>query len=370
MIKKIASFWIAVFCFFLPVGLLANPVLKQSVDKIQNYEFGEAQTLLTQGDIPEPIRAFYLLNTKYMEMKINGHYKKANAFLDEEIEKTKPLFEASLHEASSETRMLLMYYGALLGLKAQVYMAESKYLQGYYYGYRGVQKVKSAYESDSTLTDALLAIGTYEFYSGIMAQHYHAVGLIVNTEKAIQKGIDCFRQVWEKGDLSKAEAGFLLLLINTYEIKNYDEAIHVGKRLVMDYPGNLENRALTIEALLLSHHFEEAENLLAEYDRYTTWLSNQGKKVWMLRKTYLEGVYAMEKEDYTLAKTLLKEVINTYCFEFQWQKNRAYLMLGQMADLEGDHKTAQQYYQQIIDSKETTRAVLDAKNYIKNPYTR
>jgi len=76
----------------------------------------------------------------------------------------------------------------------------------------------------------------------------------------------------------------------------------------------------------------------------------------------------MEKGDFQKAESLFQAVIKNYCFEYQWQKNRSLLKIGQMADLQGNRKKALRYYQRVMDSKETTRAVLEAEKYLKKPY--
>lgn len=362
------TLFVCAFFLNMPGGVFGAGLADKGVQKVHNYEFEEAKALFRHADIPEPVRAFYLLNSEYLRLKANGQYDTANDFLIEGIEKTKDLFEASLEKDNPQYAEMLMYYGALLGLKSQVYMAGNKYLQGYYYGLRGIQKVKAAYEMNSDLTDALLAMGTYEFYSGIMAQHYGAVGAVINADEAIQKGIDYFQQTWDLGARSRAEACHLLLLVHVYEVQDYEKALAIGEELIITFPRNLENRSLYAEALILSHHFEKADKILEEFDAYTSWLNEQGEKMWSLRKTYLQAVYAMEKGDFKKAETHFQNVVQNYCFEYQWQKNRALLKIGQMADLQGKRKKACRYYQRVVDSKETTKAALDAKKFLKNPY--
>ncbi|RKY51778.1 MAG: hypothetical protein DRP86_00020 [Candidatus Neomarinimicrobiota bacterium] len=369
MSRKIRTLTVlALFFALLPCHMLADSLLVKGVHDIQNYQFSKGQSLFRKADVPEPVRIFYLLNSEYMKLKINGQYREANEFLMNGVEEAKSVFDKALDKKNPEYADILMYYGALLGLKSQVYMAGNKYLQGYYHGYRGIEKVKTAYGLDTTLTDALIAMGTYEFYSGIMAQHYSVVGAVIDAEEAIRRGLGYFWQTWNRGERSKAEAGHLLLLIYTYEMCDYPKALTIGEELLKEYPGNLENRSLYAEALILSGHFDPADEVLGDFDKYTTWLSEGGKRVWGLRKKYVQAVYAMEKGDFQKAESLFQAVIKNYCFEYQWQKNRSLLKIGQMADLQGNRKKALRYYQRVVDSKETTRAVLEAEKYLKKPY--
>jgi|GEM_PF-1974626 len=367
---KRSSIILVVFFTIIPALLPADTdsSLIAAIAAGQNYEFDKALKLFKQASLQEPVKAFYIMNTRYRRLKINGNYKDANAFLIEGVDEHKKLFEKSLNPSNPDYAELLMYYGALLGLQAQVFMAESKYLQGYYYGLSGIKKVEDAFDLDSNLTEALLAMGTSAFYTGIMAQHYSIIGSVVNAEESIQKGIGLIQKTWDSGARSFAEAGYLLMLINLYEIQDCNKACQLGELLLEKYPGNLENRALFSEALIQCRQFERAEKVLNDIHDYTAWLDENGKKMWTLRKIYVEAVLAMEKEDFTTAEKGFKQVLKNYCFEYQWQKNLSLLRLGQMADLQGERKNAQTYYQKVINSKETTRAVLDAEQFIKTPY--
>lgn len=365
--------FIFVFIFVLlslPAILFAekDSCLIEGIAAGQNYEFDRALELFNKASLQEPVRAFYVLNTQYKKLKINGRYKEANAYLIEGVNDNKKLFEESLNPNDPDYAEILMYYGALLGLQAQVYMAESKYLQGYYSGLTGIKKVESAYDMNPDLTDAMLAIGTSAFYTGIMAQHYSIIGSVINAEESIRKGIDYIQNTWDSKARSFAEAGYLLLLINLYELQDFEKACQMGHVLLEKFPGNLENRALFAEALIQCGYFEKADKILSDFRDYTAWLDDHGKFMWSLRQTYVEAVLAMEKEEYRTAEEKFNLVLENYCFEYLWQKNLSLLRLGQMADLQGERKKAQKYYQQVINSKETTRSVLDAGRYLKNPY--
>jgi hypothetical protein len=366
--KRISFIVLLLFVLSGQITAQTDSSLTDAIAASQNYQFDKAINLLKQAPLREPVRAFYLLNAEYKKMKINGQFEEANTCLTEGVDKYKHLFEEALDPADPDYAELLMYYGALLGLKAQVYMSESKYLQGYYYGLSGIKKVEAAYDMNPDLKDALLAMGTSAFYSGVMAQHYSVVGAIIDAQDAIDKGIRLMQETWDSDARSRAEAGYLLLLIHVYERPDYEAACRLGEMLLEKYPGNLKNRVLYAEALILSHRFNKAQDILNDFDRYTDWLDKQGKKMWALRKTYVKAVLSMEKGHFTQAEKGFNEVIENYCFEYKWQKNLSLLKIGQMADLHGDRKKAIKYYKQVIESKETTQAVLDAKEYIKSPF--
>ncbi len=370
MIRKILYFILISGLLITRLPAEEDSCLTAGIARVQNYQFDQAISLFKKASLREPVQAIYLLNTKYKKLKVNGRFKEANTFLIEGVQKHKGLFKKALNSSDPDYAELLLYYGALLGLQSQVYMAESKYLQGYYHGLRGIKKVEAAYEMNPELKDALLAMGTSAFYSGVMAQHYSAVGAFINTDEALAKGIRLIKETWESDARSRAEAGYLLLLIHVYEIRDYEKACHIGKQLVEKYPGNLENRALYAEALIRLNRYDEAEEVLNDFDKHMAWLDEQGKYMWSLRKTYVKAVLAMEKGVFTEAEKKFLKVLENYCFEYKWQENLSLLKLGQMADLKGDRDQAVQYYRQVVDSKETTRSVLDAKKYLETPFTR
>jgi tetratricopeptide (TPR) repeat protein len=202
-----------------------------------------------------------------------------------------------------------------------------------------------------------------------MADHYSVVDLIYNSEEKRKLGIERLITAYENGVGAKWEAGRILLLIHLHETKNYKEASKIGENLFKRFPNNLESKSLYIESLIYLDKIEKSEKLLAEYSKSYENISHKGKEIWKVRERYLSAVLNMQKGNYEDAKKSFLFVIENYNLEFQWFKALSYLKIGQIYDLNNQRENAKKYYKLAINTRETTKAVKEAKEYLKAPFT-
>jgi len=345
--------------------------MKIGLEYFTNYEFDSAEKVysqITKKYPDEPLGWFYLMNAKYESLKLNGEYKKANTFLLDEIERISPLFENKLKERPNEV-VYLVYFGSLKGLSVRLNLAESNYLKAFNGSWRAINLIKKAYEIDPRYWDVFLPLGSYDFYGGVMADHYSVVDLIYNSEEKRKLGIERLITAYENGVGAKWEAGRILLLIHLHETKNYKEASKIGENLFKRFPNNLESKSLYIESLIYLDKIEKSEKLLAEYSKSYENISHKGKEIWKVRERYLSAVLNMQKGNYEDAKKSFLFVIENYNLEFQWFKALSYLKIGQIYDLNNQRENAKKYYKLAINTRETMKAVKEAKEYLKAPFT-
>ena len=345
--------------------------LEVGLNYFTNYQFDSGEVVyskMTKEFPNEPLGWFYLMNTKYESLKFIGEYEEAKTFLLEGIKKISPQFETKIKQNPDDV-VYLVYYGTLMSMSARINLSESNYLKAFNESWRTMKLVEKAYKIDPKYYDVFLPLGSYDFYGGVMADHYFVVSLIYNSKDKRKLGIKRLTIAYENGVGGKWEAGKILLLIHLHETRNYKEAFRIGTKLVKRFPNNLEFKSLYIELLIYLDKIDEAEKLLDEYQKSLGNIPPKGKKVWRVREKYLSAVLNMQKGNYEDAKESFLFVIDNYNLEFQWFKVLSYLKIGQMYDLKNDRENAIKYYELTIDTKETTRAVQDAKMYLKKPFT-
>lgn len=369
------SFRIA-FIFSLLLTLLsAADIYSAKVDSalflFTNNDFYAAElafSTLKPAFPDDPILDFYLLNCRYNRLKYDGEKISADALFLNEVPKLVRQFE--LYEnLSGFSALHRLYKGVTYSLLSRVYMGQSEYVAALSNGMKAIRAVNRAHDADAALWDAYLAMGTFDYFGGVMADHYSAVRLVMNGVQKRRKGIDELTLAWEKGHLGRWEAGGLLLMIELYENQNDDRAAQLGRELIQRFPGNMDAAAETIEALIYHGHIDSARLLLAAFPEKYSRFQPKGQEVWIIREHYLRGVLAMETGNFMAAKNEFRHVINQYNLEFRWHLALSYLKLGQMADLEQHRDEAIKNYQHCIALKETTRATQDAEKYLKIPYS-
>lgn len=369
-------FKILIILFFISIVFGQFPAeykkeMKIGLNYYTNFEFDSAEKVysqITEKYPNDPLGWFYLMNTKYESLKFNGKFKNADIFLLNEIQRISPLFENKIDGYPDEV-VYLVYYGTLKGMSARINLAESNYMKAFSESWRAINLIEKAYEINPKYWDVFLPLGSYNFYGGVMADHYSVVDLIYNSEKKRKLGIEQLTIAYENGVGAKWEAGRILLLIYLHETKEYEKANKIGKKLVTQFPNNLEFKSLYIELLVYLDKINEAEKLLKNYSKSYVNISQKGKKVWKVREKYLNAALNMQKGNYKDAKESFLFVIENYNLEFQWFKVLSYLKIGQIYDIQKQRENAKKYYQLAIDTKETTQAVKEAKEYLINSFT-
>lgn len=337
---------------------------------LTNFEFDSAKKVyfqITEKYPDDPLGWFYLMNAKYEFFKLNGEFKKANIFLLNEIKRISPLFENKIDEHPNEI-VYLVYYGSLKGMSARINLAESNYMKAFNESWQAINLIEKAHKINPKYWDVFLPLGSYNFYGGVMADHYSVIDWIYNSNKKRKLGIEQLTIAYEKGVGAKWEAGRILLLIHIHETKNYEKAYKIGKKLVTQFPNNLEFKSLYIELLIYLDEIKKTEELLDKYSKSYENISRKGKQIWKIREKYLNAVFNMKKGNHKDAKKSFLFVIENYNLEFQWFKVLSYLKIGQIYDLNDQREKAKKYYQSAIDTKETTQAVKEAKEYLENPF--
>ncbi len=337
---------------------------------LTNFEFDSAKKVyfqITEKYPNDPLGCFYLMNAKYEFFKLNGEFKKANIFLLNEIKRISPLFENKIDEHPNEI-VYLVYYGSLKGMSARINLAESNYMKAFNESWQAINLIEKAHKINPKYWDVFLPLGSYNFYGGVMADHYSVIDWIYNSNKKRKLGIEQLTIAYEKGVGAKWEAGRILLLIHIHETKNYEKAYKIGKKLVTQFPNNLEFKSLYIELLIYLDEIKKTEELLDKYSKSYENISRKGKQIWKIREKYLNAVFNMKKGNHKDAKKSFLFVIENYNLEFQWFKVLSYLKIGQIYDLNDQREKAKKYYQSAIDTKETTQAVKEAKEYLENPF--
>jgi tetratricopeptide (TPR) repeat protein len=344
-----------------------NILLHQGLEAYTNFDFQKADSLfskLEQESGNYPIAGFYKLNNAYNQLKYNGEIQAANRLI---LEKTPQLLhQFETYRKGSDEPMLHLYAGVTYSLKSRIYMGQGQYLPALHNGMKSIMAVNEAEKLAPGHPEIALALGSYNYFGGVMADHFSAVSLIYKSDEKRQSGLEQLRKSWGKGEFSRWEAGGLLQMLELYEHENYAEAKKVGQVLVAKFPGNPDFMARHIETLIYLNELDEARSLLDNFPViYENRLQKAGAAVWEIRRRYLEAILAMQSGNHEAAKDHFAAVIKNYNFEFRWHLAISWYKLGQMAEKENEPQQAIRYYQRCVELNETTGASLKAQKRLE-----
>ncbi|HDR05002.1 MAG TPA: tetratricopeptide repeat protein, partial [Candidatus Marinimicrobia bacterium] len=285
-----------------------------------NFDFEQADSIFQQIEKSSayyPIAGFFRMNNQYSRLKYDGKLQAANRYILENSPQLLLRFDD--YADKNPGPMCHLYAGVSHSLNSRIFMGQGQYLKALHNGMKAIIAVNKAEKLSPGDPEICLAQGTYNYFGGVMADHFSAVNLIYNSEEKRNLGLQQLEKAWNEGHFARWEAGGLLLMLELYEQENYPEAKKLGTVLTERFPGNPEFMAHYIEALIYLGALEEARRLLLDYPKiYAGRIAEPGVAVWEIRQRYLEALHAMQSGNLDMAKGLFKNVMENYNFEFRW----------------------------------------------------
>lgn len=149
---------------------------------------------------------------------------------DQEMAKAEKLARQGIEEEGENARDLF-FIGSVQVFRMIRSGWKRQYLAAFSSGTNSLKPLLRAVELDSTLYDAYLAKGAYDYFSGRVDRYLPGAKASTNVEKGIYE----IRTVYEKGKYFKASAGQALSFVLREE-KRPSEALAVSRELVNEHP--------------------------------------------------------------------------------------------------------------------------------------
>ncbi len=243
-------------------GDIQNPQgswIQQSVDLAINNRFTEAETLLTRRIAQTDSSAetwFYLasvLNSKmnYYENTIDARpYLKTLQIL---LEKSEALLSVAGKNAALRAKALF-FRGSAYGYLAFYEGGTGSYLSALSNGLSSIDDLEEAVHIDSTLYDAYLGIGAYQYWRSTKFKHLFWVPFVDDLRL---QGIANIRKAIHKSRYSR----YLAMHQMIYVLTNYgemDEAMLYARQAVAAFPNSIFMRWAFAHTLYKRHEYPQA----------------------------------------------------------------------------------------------------------------
>ncbi|MBV8896872.1 MAG: tRNA epoxyqueuosine(34) reductase QueG [Acidobacteriaceae bacterium] len=222
---------------------------------------------------------------------------------------------------------------------------------------------------DPGFTDAHLILGLNSYVVGSLPFYLRALGFLGGFHGDKQGGIRQLEEVRSKGVMNRFDAEVLLAAIYRREHEP-KRAIPLLQDMASHFPDNYLIRFEMVQMYSDLGQKDSALGVLAEVQR----LKSEGvpgyKSLSREKIRYLEGNLFFWYGDLDPAKADLKQVTQTADELDLNTAVMAWLRLGQVYDMQGQHQDAIQAYRQAERLAPNSGAATEAKGYIANPYKR
>ncbi len=222
---------------------------------------------------------------------------------------------------------------------------------------------------DPNWVDAHLIAGLTEYIVGSLPPYLRLLGAIRGFHGDKEDGIRQLQLVSRSGVLDKYDASILLAAIYRRD-RQARLAIPLLRELANTFPRNSLFRFEEVQMYSDLGDKQAALNVLAELDNLRRKSAPGYAKLAPEKIEYFRANLLFWYGDLDPALADLKKVTEKANDLDLSTAVMAWLRLGQVYDLKGDHRQAIDAYRQTVNTAPKSAAAIEAKNYISTPYRR
>ena len=294
----------------LPVYIFAGSVITVTKTDHQilyyafNQDFDKGEKLINEmidkyPDIPKYY--FFKIITATFRIQAEAEdmdFEKRKEFRDKENEALSKYTEDTINRfkgitPTPENKYYLAYlYGYLGRMKGE----NGSYLAAFNNGKKSKGMLEELVRDNPDFYDAYLLLGMFEYYADRLGGVTEFVAGILGFSGSRNTGMKYMKLAYEKGDLAKPFAEFILGETYLFQESNPFTARYYFKKLVEKYPGNSSFYDWYVKILMDLHMYNEAEQAI---------LSDASDFV----SGYTKGSFYFEIGEYGTAHKIFEDVI-------------------------------------------------------------
>lgn len=286
------------------------------------------------------------------------------------IRKSLSLSQAALKKNSRDVNALYTS-GVAHGLTANYKFLIDKDWTGALHDAKADQNANEKILSiDPNFVDAHLITGLYKYVIGSLPFYMRAFGFLGGFGAGDkQEGVQEIEEVSRKGTLDRYGADVLLCAIFRREHRPQD-ALPILKKLAAQFPRNYLFRFEEIEMYSDIGNKQAALDVVDQIETLRRRNAPGYGRVPLAKIAYLRANLLFWYNDLGPALASLKTATDANNHLDRRTRTMAWLRLGQVYDLKGDHGQAIQAYRNAMNTEPHSAAATQAKGYISNPYHR
>lgn len=335
----------------------------RGIDAMYSYRFHEAAEALDSAialDAENVQAPFVAVANEWLRSLTEEGTTASHDALFKAIDRTLPTYKAMIKRHGRRPDLLL-YLGSTYGLKARVALARKKWVTVLYTGLKGWLIIREAHEQDSTLADAYLPIGVFNYYMGISSAPIKYAARMFGARPDRKRGLAEMRRAVAQAPHAWIESASTLAVVYMYIENNPELAYQYANMLADHYPESYYFNLMKGEGLVRTRRTREARTFLPElralFDR-----SHPNQRLeWDLKYALLEATSAHDDGRLEEALELCGWIIDHYDMEFDWHLGFAYHLRARVYEELGNRALARQDYRRVVKLDNKTYVVEQAK---------
>ena len=327
-----------------------DSLLWVGIDAMYSYRFDQAQAALDSVIARDPDNAvapFVAVTNRWWQALTEEGVAESYDALLSAVDDAIPHYEAMLERGGPEAEPLL-FLGSTYGLRARVALAQKRWTTVIYSGLKGIRLVQRAHRQDSTMADAWLPIGIFDYYTGASSRPVQILARMFGIRPDRQLGIAELDRAVRQAPFAWIEAASTLSILYLYIEGNPHAAYGYTALLVDHYPENYYFNFLYGEALVRTRRLEQARQLGPQLEGLIQRSHPNQRLEWELKYAALQAALAWEEGDTVLALERAQWVIDNYEMEFDWHLGQALYLRGTIREERGDLARARADFRAVV----------------------
>jgi len=264
----------------------------------------------------------------------------------------------------------LYYLGVAHGLRANyLFLVEKAWIDSLREATAARKANQAVLEHDPNFTDARLLLGLDQYVVGSLPFYMRAIGFIGGFHGDREGGIRQLERVANEGTMNRYDAQMLLAVIYRREHRP-QQAIPLLQDLATIFPRNHLLRLEQVQMFSDSGDKDSALRVLNDVEALRRKGAPGYANLAPEKIAYVKANLLFWYNDLDPALANLKQVTQKVDDLDLNTAAMAWLRLGQVYDLRGEHDRAVKAYQEIMKAAPNSDIASEAKGYISNPYRR
>ncbi len=289
--------------------------------------------------------------------------------------------EATIEHAENQMRRhgesaeLFLWLGNAYGLRTGLEMLRREVLKGVVDGFRGREYLTEALEIDPDLVDARFGLALSDYILATKPRILRVVQRLFNLPSGDRRGgLEMLEHVAKEGRFAVTDARSALAYIDLYYERDRRAAFARGRDLLRRYPNSLDYRIRAVDAML-ALSIEEGDDLssaLVDSIASIRTIARQRRSEligWRrLKLLFAEGVSLYRLGQREEARAALSRVAATHKDDDNWLIGPTELILGKLADLEGNRERAKAHYAKAERREDVWGSYAEARRLQVKPF--
>ncbi len=361
------------FVVFFSTLLLSNDgneKVWKGINAFYNYEFNKSVRILNEArnEFPyHPSVHFTWAVSKWLYSRAYHGIDESYKVLSESLEIIIPTYKDLIDKFPNDKEIRL-YYASTLGLKARVHLGKKEWINVIIEGLRGYSSIKSINNNHPEYFDALFPIGILNYFSGKMSGFTQFFAQIAGIQPDVSLGINQMKYSADEGDFAKIEASQTLAYIYLWMDQDFEKAEILSLKLRNEFPNSIYNQFMFTESLIFLNKLSEAKSNLELSYKILIELPKFTKLYWDPLLKYQEALIYFKEGELNKSLELVNSSISNYSAELDTQLGYAFLLRGNIYDLQNKRNLSLINYREVIKLDNYTFAIELSKKYLKQSY--